>query len=320
VVDQGMKATLSECPDPEVLAAYLAGRLPEAERTAVTEHLADCADCYAVFIASAREYRGWRWAWAEWIWHAVVEASGWSKAVVVTAALGTATASLTVFLRPQLVTQLWPGRSELTELVAAVGTERTIEPRLTGGFAYGPLHGPVRGGEHTEDRLSPELRIAALTLEKRVQGRRDPSSLAAYAAAELVTGRADRAVSALEEAAQLAPKNARVQNDLSAAYLVRSKEKPDLEDLSKALTAATAATDADPSLAEAQFNVALALEGLSRRDEARKAWEAYLKTDSKSAWAEEARHHLERLAPEKQSQLQDEHRLAAAWVGACLSG
>jgi tetratricopeptide (TPR) repeat protein len=306
-----MKATFTECPDPEVLAAYLAGRLPETERRAVTEHLADCADCYAVFIATAREYRGWRWAWAERIWRAVVEASGWSKAVVVTAALGTATASLTFFLRPELMTQWWPGRSELTELVAAVGTERTIEPRLTGGFAYGPLRGPVRG-ERTDERLSPELRIAALTLEKRLQGRRDPSSLAAYAAALLVTGQADQAVSALEEAARLAPKNARVQNDLSAAYLVRAREKADPEDLNKALTAAAAATDADPSLAEAQFNVALALEGLSRRNEARTAWEVYLKTDSKSAWAQEARRHLELLAPEKQSELQDDQRLPAA--------
>ena len=317
MVDQGMKATLTECPDPEVLAAYLAGRLPETERAAVTEHLADCADCYAVFIASAREYRGRRWEWAERIWRAVVEASGWSKAVVVTAALGTATASLTFFLRPQLLTQWWPGRSELTELVAAVGTERTIEPRLTGGFAYGPLHGPVRGGERTEERLSPELRIAALTLEKRVQGRRDPSSLAAYAAAELVTGQADRAVSALEEAAQLAPKNARVQNDLSAAYLVRSKEKPGLEDLNKALTAATAAIEADPSLPEARFNLALVLEGLSRRNEARKAWEAYLKNDSKSPWAREAKGHLDTLALERQSQRFDKQlpRIAEVEAG-----
>ena len=301
MVDQGMKATFTECLDPEVLAAYLAGRLPETERRAVTEHLADCA----VFIATAREYRGWRWAWADRIWRAVVEASGWSKAVMVTAALGTATASLTFFLRPELMTQLWPRRAELTGLVAAVGTERTIEPRLTGGFAYGPLRGPVRG-ERTDERLSPELRIAALTLEKRVQGRRDPSSLAAYGAALLVTGRAEQAVSALEEAARIAPKNARVQSDLSAAYLVRAREKPDLEDLSKALTAATAATEADPSLAEAQFNIALALEGLSRRDDARKAWEAYLKTDSMSPWAGEAKGHLDALARDRQSQRLEE--------------
>ena len=314
MVDQEMKATLTECPDPEVLAAYLAGRLPETDRTAVTEHLADCADCYAVFIASAREYRGWRWAWAEWIWHAVVEASGWSKAVVVTAALGTATASLTVFLRPQLVTQLWPGRSELTELVAAVGTERTIEPRLTGGFAYGPLveRSVTRSGERGGDRLSPDLRIAALTLEKRLQGHREPSTLAAYAAGQLVTGQTDRAVSAFEEAARRVPKNARFQNDLSAAYLVRFKQKQDLEDVSKAVAAATAATEIDPSFTEARFNLAIALESLSLRNEARKAWEAYLKIDSKSPWAQEAKRHLDALAPEKQSQrFEGEHRQVA---------
>jgi CHAT domain-containing protein/tetratricopeptide (TPR) repeat protein len=218
---------------------------------------------------------------------------------------------LTFFVRPQLVTQWWPGRSELVELVAAVGTERTIEPRLTGGFAYGPLveRSATRSGERGEDRLSPDLRIAALTLEKRLQGHREPSALAAYAAGQLVTGQTDRAVSAFEEAARLVPKNARFQNDLSAAYLVRFKQKQDLEDVSKAVAAATAATEMDPSFTEARFNLAIALESLSLRNEARKAWEAYLKIDSKSPWAQEAKRHLDALAPEKQSQhFEEEHR------------
>jgi hypothetical protein len=315
VAEDEMRPTPTECPDPEVLAAYLDGRLSAAERTAMTEHLADCEDCYAVFVEVVRAQSGGRWAWAERLWRRVVEASGWTKALLATAGLAEASswtkavvagaglaaaASLTLIIQPQLVTRWWPGRSELAGLVAAVGTERTIEPRLTGGFAYGPLRGPVRGGERNEERLSPELRIAALTVEQRAQGRRDPLSLAASAAAQLVTGQADQAVSALEEAARIAPRSARVQNDLSAAYLVRSEQKPGLEDLNKALTAATAATQADPSLAEARFNLALALERLSRRDEARKAWEAYLKIDSKSGWAEEARRHLEELVPQRQ--------------------
>jgi tetratricopeptide (TPR) repeat protein len=193
-----------------------------------------------------------------------------------------------------LVTQLWPRRSELTELVAAVGTERTIEPRLTGGFAYGPLveHSVTRSGERGGDRLSPDLRIAALTLEKRLQGHREPSKLAAYAAGQLVTGQTDRAVSAFEEAARRVPKNARVQSDLSAAYLMRFKQNHELEDINRALTAATQAADLDPSLAEARFNLALILEALSRRDEAREAWETYLEADSTSPWAEEAQTHI----------------------------
>ena len=48
--------------------------------------------------------------------------------------------------------------------------------------------------------------------------------LASHAAGQLVKGQTDRAVSAFEEAAQLVPKDARFQGDLSAAYLGRFKQ------------------------------------------------------------------------------------------------
>jgi Tfp pilus assembly protein PilF len=48
----------------------------------------------------------------------------------------------------------------------------------------------------------------------------------------------------------------------------------------------------DPRRAEALFNRALALESLGQNDAARAAWEAYLKVDASSAWADEARQRL----------------------------
>src|SRR6516225_6662178 len=56
-----------------------------------------------------------------------------------------------------------------------------------------------------------------------------------------------RAVSDLEEAAQLAPEKPDVQSDFSAAHLVRLRQKEERDDGTKALTAATAVTEADPS-------------------------------------------------------------------------
>ena len=100
----------------------------------------------------------------------------------------------------------------------------------------------------------------ALPLEKRLQGHREPSTLAAYAARQLVTGQTDQSASA-----RLVPKNVRFQNDLLAAYLVRFKQKQDLEDVSKPVVAAT---EIDPSFIEAPFNLAIALESLSLRNEA----------------------------------------------------
>jgi tetratricopeptide (TPR) repeat protein len=48
----------------------------------------------------------------------------------------------------------------------------------------------------------------------------------------------------------------------------------------------------DPSFADAHFNLAMTLQELKREDEARAHWEAYLKLDPESKWAEIARRHL----------------------------
>ena len=52
------------------------------------------------------------------------------------------------------------------------------------------------------------------------------------------------------------------------------------------------ALSSDPSFADAHFNLAMALTDLDRHAEARTHWEAYLKLDPESQWAEIARRHL----------------------------
>jgi tetratricopeptide (TPR) repeat protein len=52
------------------------------------------------------------------------------------------------------------------------------------------------------------------------------------------------------------------------------------------------ALQANPSYADAHFNLALCYEKLQRRTEARCHWEAYLKLDGSSQWARIARRHL----------------------------
>jgi tetratricopeptide (TPR) repeat protein len=58
-----------------------------------------------------------------------------------------------------------------------------------------------------------------------------------------------------------------------------------MESFQRALTS-------DPSFADAHFNLAMTLQELGREDEARQHWEAYLKLDPESKWAEIARRHL----------------------------
>jgi len=101
------------------------------------------------------------------------------------------------------------------------------------------------------------------------------------------------AISLLEEAVAEAPKDANLLNDLAAAYLASTRPDPPGNFL--ALSAASRALRNNPSLHEARFNLALALERCFLLYQARMAWQEYLRIDSESGWAEEARHHLHSL-------------------------
>ena len=98
----------------------------------------------------------------------------------------------------------------------------------------------------------------------------------------------------MEDANAEATGNARYQSDLAAAYLARAKAVDRPDDLPKALAAADRAIAADDML-EARFNRALALQALYLEDQARQAWDEYLKRDASSDWAEDARRHLAAL-------------------------
>ena len=132
-------------------------------------------------------------------------------------------------------------------------------------------------------------------IEKDSTAHRHPQGLQSLGIAYLVVGDTDRSATMLEQAADLAPTDARVLSDLSAAYLARAGRQRQPEDLNKALALAERAIKADPKLAEAWFNRAYALEKSARVEEARRAWEAYLKIDEHSGWADEARRHARAL-------------------------
>jgi tetratricopeptide (TPR) repeat protein len=183
---------------------------------------------------------------------------------------------------------------ELQTLVAAVGTDRTIEPRVTGGFAYGPMR-TVRSGEAGDSSLGPDIRIAVASIEKETADDRDAEALHARGIAFLVTGDIERAIATLEAGALERPEDARILSDLAAAYLVRSERDNRPGDLSKAVASVNRAMASDHLLPEALFNRAYALQRLSLTDEARDAWRAYLRVDDQSGWAAEARAHLRAL-------------------------
>lgn len=219
-------------------------------------------------------------------------------------------------------------RPELRDLVAALATEpaRPVEGRLTGGFAYAPpptlLRGPM-------DQASPRVRIAEAKLEEAARAYDTSETQAALAVGYIAVGELDRAVDALEEAVKQKPTDAPFQSDLAAAYLARAKWRDRADDWPRALAAAERAIKADPKLAEAHFNRALALEGLHLDDEAADAWTAYQAVERSPQWLQEGVDRARRLKqrsradmPRGNQELREriEDELLTKWGEAMIAG
>ena len=290
---EAMKHRSDECPPLETIAAYLDDRLSGADRSRVAAHIADCETCYFVFTEAARMRRRSDIA---------VNATpsrivGWPSRRVIWSAGGALATAASVMLAMQL--DWFGGRqsnhsAELRALVAAVGTDRTVEPRLIGGFVHAPLNA-TRAGGTAASGPSPDVRIAAAQIEKATGSSSSGEALHARGLAALVVGDVDRGVATLEEAVRTSPTDAQIHSDLAAAYIARASQRPERDDLQRGLAAANRALNLNRILVEALFNRALALERLSLNDDAREAWRAYLTIDDQSGWADEARVHLRGL-------------------------
>ena len=185
-------------------------------------------------------------------------------------------------------------RPELAGLVAAVGPDRPFEPRLSGGFAYGPYHAATRSAAGPPD-LSPDIRIAVARLEKTAAGSRADTDWAALGVAYLVSEQFDKALEFLEASVATPAPNPVWLSDLSAAYLLVARRRERYELVPKAVAAAELAYRLDGRLREAAFNRALALEAIHLPGQAQNAWRAYRSLDLDSHWSGEALAHLSKL-------------------------
>ncbi len=185
--------------------------------------------------------------------------------------------------------------SPVAVVVDAVGQARTVEARITGGFAFAPLTSPTRRDE--PDAVSWRVMAAAGQLQEAVNSSPTAANLHALGVAALQAQRYDEAVLALEDALAADADNAAYQTDLAAAYLARHSQGGPAIDVPKALTAADRAVRLDPRLPEAQFNRALALSALHLRHEGTGAWDAYLQAFGQEAgWSDEARRRRDEAA------------------------
>ncbi len=79
----------------------------------------------------------------------------------------------------------------------------------------------------------------------------------------------------------------------------KQKQEGKLELFAKANEEIEKSIELDNSLVEAYFNRGLVIESLNLPNQAKEAWENYLKLDSTSKWADEAREHLQKLETNK---------------------
>ena len=275
------------CLDAELLASYVDGRTTPEERIKVEAHIARCEDCYFLFSEtvqgqsttesrkSERQYRSRRW--------------------MPRLAAGLAAAAALV-IAAQISQPLWRHqgpkdklRVALSELDAAAGPYRKIEPRLTVFRTYRAMEPALRSGA-SPGEAPLALREAAQQVEVAVRASAtDPEAQQALAAMYLTLGRPQRAAEVLAPLAS--SKDAGQLNDLAAAYLARQADG----DIQHALDLLGQAVRLDPGRAEAWFNMGLAAEAAGQRERAIAAWTRALALDATSGWAGEARAHLEKL-------------------------
>jgi tetratricopeptide (TPR) repeat protein len=268
------------CPDLETVSAYIDGTIDPPTRAAVEAHLAECESCHDLVVetmaavddmnaAERRDTVAPRWRRGFYLGTALLAAAALVLAV-----------GLTVLSKQAGQRD----NSTFAGLVAAVGPERLVEPRLTGNFLFGPLRSQVRGAA---DAGSLALIAAAAEADNAAKSAPGPETRRAAAVAHVLLGDYDGAIAALRDACGTG--DARCESDLGAAYLARATTTRSASDLAEAATRTRRALEIDPSLREAAFNEGLILERQGRLQDAAAAWTRYLSLDPDSPWAGEAR-------------------------------
>jgi CHAT domain-containing protein len=194
----------------------------------------------------------------------------------------------------------------LVALSAAYRLERPIEARIS-QMNYAPY--VVTRGPGDERVDQDQLRLAELTLLNALSKNPTPAVHYTLGKVYLAKKQFDQAIKEFDAALNGGAKSAQLYSDLGAAYLELGKfdlhkgpaNAPSagggkgMEELAASMEDLTKALELNPNLLEALFNRALCNERLTLYAQAESDWQEYLKKDSTSQWAEEARRNLQEL-------------------------
>jgi CHAT domain-containing protein len=316
---------LLQIVEEELIDGYARGRLPEDERKELDESLARNPvlrrklTMARPFITHADQWRPperkrpSESLWQRWLgfWGLLVMRTftpAWRLAVWAALVLAGGVAAWQVFLYQSLA-------DKARIALQASFRESPIEGRID-GLNWLPHPTTLGGQSGAADEIS--LERAKLFSHDAVATKGNSDSHHALGQFYLAHKEWDKAISELETAVEGDRKNAGLQSDLGTAYLERAraaqeKAGPDkspeekdtsLQDFDQCLNHLNQALKLDGSLPPALFNIALCHEYMSLLPQAELDWQKYLKRDSTSAWAAEARRHIEQIGEKKQKDSQ----------------
>lgn len=247
------------------------------KRRRVMKHLAECGECNeALMVAS--EVRQEMSEGGEVVRPEFGGGRGW-KVLASAAALA---AGLFIVFSGPLRERLFESRG----IEALVNTTKTMRlrpvvGRLAGDFPYKEPFSPKRGGTTPEDVDLEEYRVNYEV--GKVQSDPKAGAHAVGVSFLLLKNKRSEAIRALEQALANATPEERpaIANDLAVALI----ERGGTEDLEQAL----ALLEKENVTPQVAWNRALALDRAGRYAEAKRAWEAYLKLDPDSPWANEVK-------------------------------
>jgi len=308
------------CPDDEVLQELAAGICPPELAEQTMRHVARCSVCGPALRRYLREFSAevspenqriiqqLESSKPEWQRRLVHQAVGrsrrfpWMRSMKLVPAFGAlAIAIAAIAAGPALWSNYQISKAKKLTAAAFAG-RRTTEMRLT-AMDYSPykpfpteMGGP---GERQLDEMPPELTSASSAANEKLRDEKaDPRWLQIQGRALLwaeTSGSLERAEKDFEKARANGLNTPSLEIDLAASYFERDS-KADHPNLQRSLNLLNEVLS-KPGLssedrASALYDLAIAYEKTQAWDLAAETWENYLKVDSTSGWADEAKQRL----------------------------
>jgi CHAT domain-containing protein len=219
----------------------------------------------------------------------------------------------------------------LVALSDAYREQRPVEVRVS-QQNYAPFLA-FRGAQ-PERVHADELNYAERYLRDAVHNHPSPRARHALGRYLLLQRDFEQAIQQFEEALKADPNNAAIYADLGAAWLEKGKlslidgranptgseSGRGMQELGKSVVHLDKAVELDKTLPEPYFNRTLAEQYLTLYNEAERDWNEYLKLDSTSQWAAEARQNLKLLEERKAKTAVIKDQLIANFTEAYKAG